>query len=207
MVEIFIFILINEETVKIETGSKLGFAIVATSRLRAESFKLSVWLQEWLHAEVGKARRNCDLYVFSASRKHFISTHSLPTVFIRANPHRPPRPLREIRSPPFQICSLPPSAPSPSPRVWHFGFETFPFLASQDALEVIVSVSQWVSESLTLRSELTDVTLVSEDTYWRLYWETLIINDTYWGDVREIVVLIMEVDKVVDEVTDMEIDK
>ena len=92
---------------KSETGSKLGFAIVATSRLRAESFKLSVWLQEWLHAEVGKARRNCDLYVFSASRKHFISTHSLPTVFIRANPHRPPRPLREIRSPPFQICSLP----------------------------------------------------------------------------------------------------
>ena len=78
-----------------------------------------------------------------------------------------------------------------------------PFLASQDALEVIVSLSHWV----TLRTELTDVTLVSEDTYWRLYWETLIINDTYGGDVREIVVLIMEVDKVVDEVTDMEIDK
>ena len=37
--------------------------------------------------------------------------------------------------------------------------------------------------------------------------ETLVINDTYGGDVREIVVLIMEVDKVVDEVTDMEIDK
>ena len=36
--------------------------------------------------------------------------------------------------------------------------------------------------------------------------ETLVINDTYGGDVREIV-LIMEVDKVVDEVTDMEIDK
>ena len=51
------------------------------------------------------------------------------------------------------------------------------------------------------------MTLVSEDTYWRLYWETLIIKDTYGGDVREIVVLIMEVDKVVDEVTDMEIDK
>ena len=60
-------------------------------------------------------------------------------------------------------------------------------------------MSQWV----TLRTELTDVTLVSEDTY----WETLIINNTYGGDVREIVVLIMEVDKVVDEVTDMEIDK
>ena len=37
--------------------------------------------------------------------------------------------------------------------------------------------------------------------------ETLVINDTYGGDVREIVVLIMEVDKVVDEVTDMDIDK
>ena len=30
-------------------------------------------------------------------------------------------------------------------------------------------VSQSVSESLTLRTELTDVTLVSEDTYCRLY--------------------------------------
>ena len=37
--------------------------------------------------------------------------------------------------------------------------------------------------------------------------EWLIINDTYGGDVREIVVLIKEVDKVVDEVTDMELDK
>ena len=76
------------------------------------------------------------------------------------------------------------------------------FLASQDALEVIV----WVSESHCW-TDLTDVTLVSEDNYWRLFWETLIINDTYGGDVREIVVLIKEVDKVVDEVTDMEIDK
>ena len=33
--------------------------------------------------------------------------------------------------------------------------------------------------------------------------ETLTINDTYGGDVREIVVLIMEVDKVVVEVTNM----
>ena len=38
------------------------------------------------------------------------------------------------------------------------------FLASQDALEVML-VSESVSESLTLRTELTDVTLVSEDTY------------------------------------------
>ena len=68
------------------------------------------------------------------------------------------------------------------------------------------SVSEWVSQSHCW-TELTNVTLVSEDTYWRLYWEALIINDTYGGDVREIVVLIMEVDKVVDEVTDMEIDK
>ena len=37
--------------------------------------------------------------------------------------------------------------------------------------------------------------------------ETRAINDTYEDDVREIVVLFMEVDKVADEVTDMEIDK
>ena len=37
--------------------------------------------------------------------------------------------------------------------------------------------------------------------------ETLIIDNTYGGDFREIVVMIMEVDKVVNEVTDMEIDK
>ena len=34
-------------------------------------------------------------------------------------------------------------------------------------------VSYWLSQSLTLRTELTDVTLVSEDTYWRLYrWDS-----------------------------------
>ena len=82
-----------------------------------------------------------------------------------------------------------------------------PFLASQDALEVIVSLSESVSQWVTLRTDLTDVTLVSEDTYWRLYWELLIINDTYGGDVREIVVLIMEVDKLANEVTNMEMDK
>ena len=43
------------------------------------------------------------------------------------------------------------------------------FLASQDAIEVIVSVSESVSQWVTLRTELTDVTLESEDTYWRLY--------------------------------------
>ena len=37
--------------------------------------------------------------------------------------------------------------------------------------------------------------------------ETLAINDTYGDDVREIVVLVMEADKVDDEVTNMEIDK
>ena len=46
----------------------------------------------------------------------------------------------------------------------------FHFLASQDALEVML-VSEWVSQSVTLRTELTDVTLVSEDTYWGLYWQ------------------------------------
>ena len=37
--------------------------------------------------------------------------------------------------------------------------------------------------------------------------DTLAINDIYGDDVWEIVVLVMEVDKVADEVTDMEIDK
>ena len=37
--------------------------------------------------------------------------------------------------------------------------------------------------------------------------ETLAIDDTYGADVREIVVLVVEVDKVTDEVTDMEVDK
>ena len=37
--------------------------------------------------------------------------------------------------------------------------------------------------------------------------KTLAINDTYGDDVREIVVLVMEVDKVADEVTNMEVDK
>ena len=45
------------------------------------------------------------------------------------------------------------------------------FLASQDAQEVkLVSVwvSQWVSQSAL--ADFTDVTLVSEDTFWRLDW-------------------------------------
>ena len=37
--------------------------------------------------------------------------------------------------------------------------------------------------------------------------KTLVINDTYGCVIRVIVVLIMEVNKVADEVTDMEIDK
>ena len=37
--------------------------------------------------------------------------------------------------------------------------------------------------------------------------DTLAINDIYGDEVREIVVLVMEVDKVADEVTDMELDK
>ena len=37
--------------------------------------------------------------------------------------------------------------------------------------------------------------------------ETLVIDDTYGDDVREILVLIMEVNKVIDEMTNMEIDK
>ena len=36
---------------------------------------------------------------------------------------------------------------------------------------------------------------------------TLVICDTYGDDVREIVVLVMEVDKLADEVTNMDVDK
>ena len=43
------------------------------------------------------------------------------------------------------------------------------FLASQDALEVM-RVTYWVTESLSVSIDFTDVTLVSEDTYRRLYW-------------------------------------
>ena len=41
----------------------------------------------------------------------------------------------------------------------------FLYLASQDALEVM-RVTQWVSVSI----DFTDVTVVSDDTYRRLYW-------------------------------------
>ena len=37
--------------------------------------------------------------------------------------------------------------------------------------------------------------------------ETLAIDDTYGDDAGQIVVLVMEVDKVADEVTNMEVDK
>ena len=43
------------------------------------------------------------------------------------------------------------------------------FLASQDALEVM-RVTQSLTYSLDVLIDLTDVTLVSDDTYRRLYW-------------------------------------
>ena len=43
------------------------------------------------------------------------------------------------------------------------------FSASQDAMEVMF-VSEWVSELLIVSIDLSDVTLVSDDTYRRLYW-------------------------------------
>ena len=70
------------------------------------------------------------------------------------------------------------------------------FLASPDALEVIV-----VCHLLSVNTDLTDVTLVSDDTYWRLDWcyssnedtdeddeddeedltdVTLVSDNTYW---------------------------
>ena len=47
------------------------------------------------------------------------------------------------------------------------------FLASQDALEVMRvthSLTDWLSYKLSVSIDLTDVTLVSDDTYRRLYW-------------------------------------
>ena len=43
------------------------------------------------------------------------------------------------------------------------------FLASQDALEVM-RVTHSLSHSLIVSIDFTDVTLVSDDTYKRLYW-------------------------------------
>ena len=42
-------------------------------------------------------------------------------------------------------------------------------LASQDALEVM-RVTEWLSYLLIVSIDFTDVTLVSDDTYRRLYW-------------------------------------
>ena len=68
---------------------------------------------------------------------------------------------------------------------WSNQFVNFflPFLASWDAIEP-TWVSQSVSELLTLRTELTDVTLVSEDTYTNETDVILAIGDTYRYDVR-----------------------
>ena len=44
-----------------------------------------------------------------------------------------------------------------------------PFLASQDALEVM-RVTESLTNLLSVSIDFTDVTLVSDDTYRRLYW-------------------------------------
>ena len=49
----------------------------------------------------------------------------------------------------------------------------FDFLASQDALEVMRVtdwLTDWLSDWLSVSIDFTDVTLVSDDTYGRLYW-------------------------------------
>ena len=56
------------------------------SRFLAATFKLRSGCRNLCTRTV----RRRDLYVFTSSRKHFISSHSLPTVFIRANPQPPP---------------------------------------------------------------------------------------------------------------------
>ena len=70
-------------------------------------------------------------------------------------------------------------------------------------------VSEWVSQSVSDTVEPTWlmwpwwVKIPTED----FTDKTLVIDNTYECGVREIEVLIMEVNKVTDEVTDMEIDK
>ena len=48
-------------------------------------------------------------------------------------------------------------------------FATSTFLASQDAIEVMF-VTDWQSDWVSFSIDFTDVTLVSDDTYRRLYW-------------------------------------
>ena len=52
-------------------------------------------------------------------------------------------------------------------------FQYFCFLASQDALEVMRVtdwVTDWLTDWLSVSIDFTDVTLVSDDTFRRLYW-------------------------------------
>ena len=50
------------------------------------------------------------------------------------------------------------------------------FLASPDALEVIV-VTDWLTDLFSVSTDLTDVTLVSDDTYWS--WQKLSTDGIY----------------------------
>ena len=54
-------------------------------------------------------------------------------------------------------------------QIWYQGIVGYPFLASQDALEVM-GVTDWLTDWVVVRIDLTDVTLVSDDTYRRLCW-------------------------------------
>ena len=58
------------------------------------------------------------------------------------------------------------------------------FLASPDALEVIVVthlLTYWLTDWLIVSTDLTDVTLVSDDTYWRLDWCYSSNSGYWWG--------------------------
>ena len=104
-----------EETQKRETHF-IAFCIVQCAfGLRRSNWRCGCRNGGWCTQRRDLARPNCDLYVFGPSRKHFISTHSLPTVFIRANPRDPL--LLQSRSSTDPIRSalpLLPPAPSPS---------------------------------------------------------------------------------------------
>ena len=100
-----------EETQKRETHF-IAFCIVQCAfGLRRSNWRCGCRNGGWCTQRRDLARPNCDLYVFGPSRKHFISTHSLPTVFIRANPRDPLLQWRFHGS--DQICSSPATSSLP----------------------------------------------------------------------------------------------
>ena len=68
---------------------------------------------------------------------------------------------------PKSVINFPPQFP----KLHYWFFSNFTFLASQDALEVMLVtdwLTDWLNHSLDVSIDLTDVTLVTDDTWRRL---------------------------------------